>query len=78
MILAHQMTSDDRRIEAFALIDEIKSAIAGGRSFTNADVSEFFVRLRDRLKQYGPHTRVSPDELSALRRIAKGMKGKRQ
>lgn len=78
MTLAHLMTPDERRTEAFALIDFIKAAIAAGKSFTNPRVGEFFTSMRDRLKEHGLYTRVSPDQLSALRRVARGLEGKRK
>lgn len=72
------MTAVARREESFVLVDEIKSAIAGGASFTNPYASELFTSMRDRLAKYGPNTHVSPDQLRGLRKISQRMKGKKK
>jgi len=72
------MTAVERREESFLLVDEIKAAIAAGRTFTNANVSAFFVNMRNILSRYGPNAHVSPGQLGALRKVARVMKGKRK
>lgn len=72
------LTASERRLEAAALVEGIKGAIAGGRSFTNPHVSEFFVSMRDRFTEYGPNTFVSPGQLRSLRKVGRAMKGKRK
>ena len=75
--IATLMTPDERRTEAFTLVDEIRDAIAAGRSFTSPFASSFFVDMRDNLKA-GPHARISVAQLGWLRKIRDHMKGKKK
>lgn len=73
-----EMTSIERREEAFQLVDEMKAKIAGGASFISPYASDLFTGIRDALKQWGPNTRVSPDQLKGLRKINARMRGKKK
>lgn len=67
--MATTLTREERTAEAIELVDIITAAMHEGKSIKYSKDGNFFLGIRDRIKDYGEKTIISPEQLFWLRDI---------